>query len=125
MRVAMIGAGYVGLVSATCFAEFGFGVTCVDSQPERAARRALDGVVWCRDSFDAMAGADALVIVTEWNEFRTLDLARAKAMLRTPLIVDLRNIFDPGAVAAAGIRYVGVGRPAARPGAGVPSAAVP
>ena len=105
--------------------ERGARVRAFDPAGMDGARRALDGVVWCRDSFDAMAGADALVIVTEWDEFRTLDLARVSSLLRTPLIVDLRNIFDPGAVAAAGIRYVGVGRPAARADEGAPPTAVP
>ena len=79
------------------------------------AGRVLDGVIWCRDSYDAMAGADALVILTEWNEFRALDLNRARDLLETPLIVDLRNIYDPAEVAAAGFRYVSVGRPASSP----------
>ena len=79
------------------------------------AGRVLDGVIWCRDSYDAMAGADALVILTEWNEFRALDLNRAQDLLETPLIVDLRNIYDPAEVAAAGFRYVSVGRPASSP----------
>ena len=79
------------------------------------ARRVLDGVIWCRDSYDAMTGADALVILTEWNEFRALDLDRVKSLLRAPLIVDLRNIYEPGEMAAAGFRYVSVGRPAAAP----------
>ena len=79
------------------------------------AGRVLDGVNWCRDSYDAMAGADALVILTEWNEFRALDLDRARDLLETPLIVDLRNIYDPAEVTAAGFRYVSVGRPASSP----------
>ena len=79
------------------------------------ARRVLDGVVWCRDSYEAMAGADALVILTEWNEFRALDLDRARGLLKTPLMIDLRNIYEPSEVAGAGIRYASVGRPAASP----------
>ena len=79
------------------------------------ARALLDGVVWCDDSYDAMAGADALVILTEWNEFRALDLERARGLLRTPLMVDLRNVYEPSEVAGAGIRYVSIGRPAASP----------
>ncbi len=75
----------------------------------------LDGVVWCNDSYDAMTDADALVILTEWNEFRALDLERARGLLRTPLMVDLRNVYEPSEVAGAGIRYVSVGRPAASP----------
>ena len=77
------------------------------------ARRVLRDVRWCRDPYDAMAGADALVILTEWSAFRALDLARAKGSMRTPLIVDLRNIYEPAGVAAAGFRYVSIGRPPA------------
>ncbi len=79
------------------------------------ARALLDGVVWCDDSYDTMTGADALVILTEWNEFRALDLERARDLLRTPLMVDLRNVYEPSEVAGAGMRYVSVGRPAASP----------
>ena len=95
--------------------ERGAKVRAFDPAGMDEGRRVLDGVVWCRDSYDAMAGADALVILTEWNEFRALDLARVKGLLKRPLIVDLRNIYDPGEVAAAGFRYVSVGRPAAAP----------
>jgi UDPglucose 6-dehydrogenase len=66
-------------------------------------------VVFCDDAYDAVAGADALIITTEWNEFRSLDLARVHGAMRTPLIVDLRNIYDPSEVLAAGFRYVGIG----------------
>ena len=55
-------------------------------------------------------GADALVIATEWNQFRNLDLARMKKLLRTPLLVDLRNIYLPSRVRDAGLAYVGVGQ---------------
>ena len=79
------------------------------------ARALLDGVVWCNDSYDAIADADALVIHTEWNEFRALDLDRVRGLLKTPLIVDLRNIYEPSEVASTGIRYVSVGRPTAFP----------
>ena len=81
----------------------------------KQARRVLEGVRWCLDPYDAMAGADALVILTEWSAFRVLDLARAKGLMRTPLIVDLRNIYEPAGVAAAGFRYVSIGRPPAAP----------
>ena len=79
------------------------------------ARVLLDGVVWCNDSYEAMAGADALVILTEWNEFRALDLERARSQLRTPLVIDLRNIYEPAEIASAGLRYVSIGRPAVSP----------
>ena len=79
------------------------------------ARVLLDGVVWCNDSYETMAGADALVILTEWNEFRALDLERARSQLRTPLVIDLRNIYEPAEIASAGLRYVSIGRPAVSP----------
>ena len=74
------------------------------------ARAMLDGVTWCVDAYDAMTGADALVIVTEWNAFRGLDLDRVKALMRSPLMIDLRNIYDPPEMVRAGIRYISVGR---------------
>jgi UDPglucose 6-dehydrogenase len=61
--------------------------------------------------YDALDGADGVVILTEWNEFRALDFARVKAALKTPLMVDLRNIYRPAQMADAGFKYVSVGRP--------------
>ena len=76
-----------------------------------AAKRLLDGVVWCEGAYEAMEGADALVIVTEWNAFRALDLARVKRLMKAPVMIDLRNIYDPEEMSAAGFRYASVGRP--------------
>ena len=75
------------------------------------AKRLLDGVVWCEGVYEAMEGADALVIVTEWNAFRALDLARVKRLMKAPVMIDLRNIYDPEEMSAAGFRYASVGRP--------------
>jgi UDPglucose 6-dehydrogenase len=69
-----------------------------------------EGIIWCQDAYDAVEGADAAVILTEWNEFRSLDMGRLKTLLRQPLLVDLRNIYRPSEVEAAGLRYVSVGR---------------
>jgi UDPglucose 6-dehydrogenase len=77
-----------------------------------AARGLLVGVDWCEDAYRALEGAEALVIVTEWNEFRALDLARVRRLMKTPLLIDLRNIYNPAEMAAAGIRYHCIGRPA-------------
>ena len=63
------------------------------------------------DAYEAIDGADALVLLTEWNEFRALDLQRVKALLRRPLVIDLRNIYRPAEMAAAGLSYVSIGRP--------------
>ena len=70
----------------------------------------LPGVELCKDSYAVCEGADALVIVTEWNQFRMLDLARVKALLRRPVIVDLRNIYSPASMREAGYTYISVGR---------------
>ncbi len=72
----------------------------------------MAGLIWTRDSYDAARDADVAVIVTEWNDFKTLDLARLKAALRGPVVVDFRNLHDPAAMKAAGLRYVSLGRAA-------------
>jgi UDPglucose 6-dehydrogenase len=71
----------------------------------------LEGVTWCEDAYSAIEGADALVILTEWNEFRALDLGRVRRSLKTPVVVDLRNVYDPGEMVELGFRYSCVGRP--------------
>jgi UDPglucose 6-dehydrogenase len=70
----------------------------------------LRGVELSGDAYEAARGADALAILTEWNEFRDMDLARLRRLMRKPVLCDLRNIYDPAEVEAAGMRYVGVGR---------------
>jgi UDPglucose 6-dehydrogenase len=67
-------------------------------------------VTFTKDAYDCARGADALVIVTEWNEFRNLEMARLKRLLRRPVLCDLRNVYAPAEVEAAGFRYIGVGR---------------
>ena len=59
-----------------------------------------------------MDGADALIILTEWNVFRALDLDRVRDLLATPLVIDLRNIYEPEEMAGAGLSYISIGRPA-------------
>jgi UDPglucose 6-dehydrogenase len=82
------------------------------------AAEILAGVAWCEDAYAAMQGADALVILTEWNEFRALHLDRVKALLRQPVVIDLRDIYAPQQMAELGFRYTSVGRPyPPRPGA--------
>src|SRR5207249_10762656 len=70
----------------------------------------MKDVAIAADLYDAARGADALVIVTEWNEFRNLNLTHLKQVMRRPVLCDLRNIYDPDEVEAAGLSYVGVGR---------------
>ena len=75
------------------------------------ARHCLDGSVeFAADEYGAIRDADALVIITEWNQFRALDMARVKQLLKTPKIADLRNIYKPADIRAMGFEYVGVGR---------------
>lgn len=69
----------------------------------------------CRDTYHAAEGADALVIMTEWNVFRNLDFEKLKSIMRVPVLLDLRNVYDPERVAAAGFRHVSVGRLAQSP----------
>ncbi len=70
----------------------------------------LSGVEYCSDAYGPLDGADAMVIITEWNEFRALDLGRARQLMNKPVMVDLRNIYEAGEVQAAGFDYHCVGR---------------
>lgn len=74
------------------------------------ARRILPEVEMMADAYAVAEGADVLIIVTEWNEFKNLDLVRIKGMMRQPALVDGRNIYDPAAVRALGFEYLGMGR---------------
>jgi UDPglucose 6-dehydrogenase len=75
------------------------------------AKKLMPDLAYCEDAYEAVEGADVLVLLTEWNEFRALDLARVGRLLATPLVVDLRNIYRPAEMAAAGLSYVSIGRP--------------
>jgi UDPglucose 6-dehydrogenase len=75
------------------------------------ARRILPQLIACRDAYDAAEGAEALVIATEWNQFRNLDFGRLKTLMRTPILVDLRNIYDPQGIGRLGFQHISVGRP--------------
>ena len=86
-------------------------VRAYDPEGMAEAKQLLTDVEFCDDAYATMAGADALVIVTEWNAFRALDLDRVKELLKRPIMVDLRNIYKPAQMAAAGFRYISVGRP--------------
>ncbi len=90
--------------------ERGARVRCFDPQAMDNARRELANVEFCADPYEAAAGAQALVLATEWNEFRKLDLELLREKLAAPVIVDLRNVYEPAEMAKAGFRYAGVGR---------------
>jgi UDPglucose 6-dehydrogenase len=74
------------------------------------AKKLLSDVTWCEGAYDAIDGADAIVLVTEWNEFRSLDLERVKGLMKRPVMVDLRNVYDPAAMIGAGFVYKSIGR---------------
>jgi UDPglucose 6-dehydrogenase len=89
----------------------GASVRAFDPEGMAEAKRHFSQVRWCDNAYDALEGADAVAILTEWNEFRALDLPRLKALMRRPVMIDLRNIYNPHELARAGIEYHCVGRP--------------
>ncbi len=93
----------------------GAAVRAYDPEAMPATRELHPEITYCDSPYDAARGADALVILTEWNQFRALELGRLKERLAQPLVIDLRNIYQPAQMAAAGFRYVSVGRPVGRP----------
>lgn len=80
------------------------------------AQKALPGVEWCEDPYAVAKDADVLVIVTEWNEYRALQLDKVEAAMKTPILVDLRNIYKLPEMEQTGFTYVSIGRPATKPG---------
>lgn len=76
------------------------------------AKPHFQDVTYCEDSYQALEGADALVIITEWNQFRKLNLSRVKELMKTPVIVDLRNIYEADDMKKQGFTYSSIGRPA-------------
>jgi len=90
--------------------EAGARVQAYDPQAMDAASKELPEITLCQDPYEACRDADALVIATEWNQFRMLELERVKSLLARPVVVDLRNIYEPGPMRAAGFEYVCVGR---------------
>ena len=91
--------------------EAGAHICAYDPEGMGEAAPLLPGVEWCDGAYETMTGAEAVVIVTEWNEFRLLDLSRVRTLLRQPLMIDLRNIYSPTEMAAAGFVYHSIGRP--------------
>jgi len=97
----------------TALVEGGAKVKAFDPVAMDNARRMLpEGVEYCEDSYDAADGADAMIIVTEWNQFRSLDMERVRSSLKQPVVVDLRNLYDPKRMKDKGFQYSSVGRAA-------------
>jgi UDPglucose 6-dehydrogenase len=87
-------------------------VQCHDPVAESAARRYLgDRVLYAKTPYDALEGADALFVVTEWNEFRHPDFARMRELMRSPVVFDGRNVFNPATMRERGFTWYGIGRP--------------
>jgi len=85
-------------------------VRAFDPEGMSEAKEMLPGVEWCEDAYATMDGADVLSIITEWNAFRGLDLDRVKSLLKAPVMVDLRNVYEPSEMAEAGFDYHCIGR---------------
>ena len=86
-------------------------VQAFDPEGQEEARPLLPDATFCEGPYEAMQGADALLILTEWDQFRALDLDRVRSLLSRPLVVDLRNIYRPDEMRDQGFAYVSVGRP--------------
>lgn len=89
--------------------ERGARVRAYDPEAMEGARALLPGVTYCADPYAAARGADAIALITEWSVFKTIDLTRVRQLLRHPIIVDGRNVYDPAAMATLGFRYSGIG----------------
>ena len=85
-------------------------IRAYDPQAMENAKLIFDDIEYCDDAYQTAQDADALVIATEWNEFRALNLNKISAALRQPVVVDLRNVYDPKRMKSGGFRYVSVGR---------------
>jgi UDPglucose 6-dehydrogenase len=90
--------------------EAGASVRAFDPVAHAEAAKVLKGVTYCKDAYDAAAGADCLVFMTEWNQFRNLEIGKIREAMKTPAIADLRNIYEPKKMREAGFQYVAMGR---------------
>ncbi|MFT5438491.1 MAG: UDPglucose 6-dehydrogenase, partial [Alphaproteobacteria bacterium] len=88
----------------------GAAIRAYDPQGMKEARELMGEVTYCEGPYETMEGADALVIVTEWNAFRALDLKRVKSLLSAPIMVDFRNIYNVEELREAGFTYYSIGR---------------
>jgi UDPglucose 6-dehydrogenase len=88
----------------------GASVIAFDPEAEATAKKVLKNIEYAATPYDAINGADCLVIVTEWNEFRDLDKEKMKKLLKNPIVIDGRNVYDPKEMKELGFKYIGVGR---------------
>jgi UDPglucose 6-dehydrogenase len=85
-------------------------VSAYDPVAQKEAEKVLPEVEYANDEYAAAEGADVLVFMTEWNQFRALDMDRIRGLMRVPRIADLRNIYEPSDMREMGFQYSGVGR---------------
>ncbi len=85
-------------------------IKAYDPQAMEAAKKIFKNIEYGRDAYEVAKGSNALIIVTEWNQFRNLDLKRLKNIMKSPIFLDLRNIYDPEKMKEMGFKYYGVGR---------------
>ncbi len=90
--------------------ERGASICAFDPVAMEEAKKSLPTIAFADDEYGAVAGCDALIFMTEWNQFRALDMQRIHGLMRSPRIADLRNIYEPSAMRELGFDYVGVGR---------------
>jgi UDPglucose 6-dehydrogenase len=86
-------------------------VKAYDPESMHEASKMLTEVDFCDGPYHAIDGADAMVLITEWDQFRAMDFERVKKLLKTPTVVDLRNVYQPSDMKRRGFNYVSVGRP--------------
>lgn len=129
-RIAILGVSFKpntddvreapSLVVIPLLQERGAHVAAYDPAAMEEAAKQLDDVEWCKDAYEAAKDADALVILTEWNEFRALNFNRLEELLKTKRLIDLRNIYKVPDMQARGFHYVSIGRPEVLPAAAKP-----
>ena len=95
----------------TALLKKGVKVTAYDPEAMENAKRVLKDIKYTNDPYETMSGADALLILTDWEDFKNLDLAKVKSLLKAPIIVDARNLYDPKKMKESGFTYKSVGRP--------------
>ena len=98
------------IVVINALLKMGAKIKAYDPIAMQKARKIFKNIEFCEDSYGAAKSADLLIVMTEWNEFRQLDLQKIKALMKKPLMVDGRNIYDPQNARDLGFTYVGVGR---------------
>jgi len=85
-------------------------IRCFDPLAMDNTKKILPDLTYCQDEYETASRSDALVIATEWNQFRNLDLLKIKKLLKSPILLDLRNLYDPATLKSLGFIYEGVGR---------------